>query len=256
MDIKTKVQDQFGKTAGDYVLSELHRNGTDLPFIVKMADLTGEEKVLDVATGGGHTANALAPFAKEVTAFDLTKKMLAAAEQFIVSNGHKNVAFVQGDAEKLPFADESFDIVTCRIAPHHFPDIDSFIAEVYRVLKHEGRFLLDDNVAPENKEWDQFYNTIEKRRDPSHHRAWKKSEWLQKIERNGFEVSEWIGFRKTFVFESWFNRMKQPEEEKKALNSYIIKAGPDIHKKFRVKVNHGTVESFEGEAILLKAVKY
>ncbi|WP_323125867.1 class I SAM-dependent methyltransferase [Gracilibacillus oryzae] len=162
MDIKSTVQDQFGKTASDYVSSDLHRNGADLPFIVKMAELTGEEKVLDVATGGGHTANALAPFAKKVTAFDLTKEMLAAAEQFITSNGHNNVTYVQGDAEKMPFADESFDVVTCRIAPHHFPNIDFFIAEVYRVLKQGGRFLLDDNVAPENDEWDQFYNTVEK----------------------------------------------------------------------------------------------
>ena len=256
MDIKAKVQHQFGKTASDYVTSDIHRNGADLQLIVKMAELTGTEKVLDVATGGGHTANALAFLAKEVTAFDLTKEMLAAAEQFLTSNGHKNVAYVQGDAEKMPFADESFDVVACRIAPHHFPNIDSFIAEVYRVLKPGGRFLLDDNVAPENDEWDQYYNTVEKTRDPSHSRALKKSEWLQKIELSGFEISEWVAFRKTFMFESWFNRMKQPDEVKKSLNSYITSAGTDIHKKFRVKMNDETVESFEGESILLKAIKY
>ncbi|WP_323125866.1 hypothetical protein [Gracilibacillus oryzae] len=84
----------------------------------------------------------------------------------------------------------------------------------------------------------------------------KKSEWLQKIELSGFEISEWIGFRKTFEFESWFNRMKQPEDVKEMLNSYIMTASPAIHKKFRVKVNNDTVQSFEGESILINAIKY
>ena len=149
MDIKKDVQQQFGKSAASYVSSPIHKDGKDLLKMVEMATVTGEEHLLDIATGGGHTANAFAPLVKKVTAIDLTAEMLEAAENFIKGNGHQNVEFVQGDAEKLPFSDESFDIVTCRIAPHHFPNVDIFIKEVHRVLKPQGQFLLDDNVVPE-----------------------------------------------------------------------------------------------------------
>lgn len=198
MDIKKDVQKQFGRSADSYVKSKGHSKGADLKKLVEMARATGREEVLDVATGGGHMANALAPLVRTVTAMDLTPEMLSAAEKFITGNGHVNVVFVKGDAEKLPFSDETFDFVTCRIAPHHFPNTEKFIREVYRVLKDGGQFLLDDNVAPENDEFDQFYNNIEKMRDYRHYRAWKKTEWLQMLELNGFETQELYRFEKRF----------------------------------------------------------
>ena len=171
MDIKKDVQKQFGRSADEYVKSSGHRKGADLQKLVEIARVTGIEHVLDVATGGGHTANAFAPLVHKVTAVDLTPEMLTAAETYIKGNGHSNVVFVEGDAEKLPFQDHSFDLVTCRIAPHHFPNVQQFVSEVHRVLKANGRFLLDDNVAPEGNEYDHFYNKIEKIRDYSHFRA-------------------------------------------------------------------------------------
>jgi ubiquinone/menaquinone biosynthesis C-methylase UbiE len=255
MDIKKDVQQQFGKNAASYVSSPIHKDGKDLLKMVEMEGINGQEVLLDIATGGGHTANAFAPLVKKVTAVDLTIEMLAAAENFIIGNGHQNVEFVQGDAEQLPFTDESFDIVTCRIAPHHFPNVDLFIKEVYRVLKPGGQFLLDDNVVPESKEYDQFYNTIEKIRDYSHFRAWKKSEWIQKLEDSGLEVFEWHRFEKMFQFESWCANMKLPESEKNLLTKFILESSDKIKDKFRILIQDEKIISFNGEAIILKALK-
>jgi ubiquinone/menaquinone biosynthesis C-methylase UbiE len=255
MDTKKSVQHQFGRSAQDYVESALHKSGKDLDILVKMAELTGEEKVLDVATGGGHTANALAPYSKEVVALDLTPEMLKAAERFVTSNGHLNVKFVQGDAEKMPFGESSFDVVTCRIAPHHFPDIKAFVSEVARLLKPGGLFLLDDNVAPEKDEWDTFYNKVEKWRDPSHYRAHKKTEWLKLIEENGFEIEQTLGLHKTFLFDSWFDRMKLAKEEKVRLSEFMLNAGADIKQKFRFTIQDQKLQSFVGEAFIIKARK-
>jgi ubiquinone/menaquinone biosynthesis C-methylase UbiE len=255
MDIKKDVQQQFGKNAASYVSSPIHKDGKDLLKMIEMAVINGQEELLDIATGGGHTANAFAPLVKKVTAVDLTEEMLAAAESFIIENGHQNVEFVQGDAEQLPFTDESFDIVTCRIAPHHFPNVDFFIKEVYRVLKPGGQFLLDDNVVPEWKEYDQFYNTIEKIRDYSHFRAWKKSEWIQKLEDSGLEVFEWHRFEKTFQFESWCANMKLPGSEKIHLTKFILESSDKIKDKFRILIQDEKIISFNGEAIILKALK-
>ncbi|MGG3470966.1 methyltransferase domain-containing protein [Neobacillus pocheonensis] len=255
MDIKKDVQQQFGKSADSYVSSSIHKKGKDLQKLLEMVSFNGKEELLDIATGGGHTANAFASFVKKVIAFDLTPEMLKAAEKFIKENGNQNVNFIVGDAENLPFSDESFDIVTCRIAPHHFPNVNRFIEEVYRVLKPNGQFLLDDNVTPEEEEFDRFYNTIEKWRDFSHFRAWKKTEWLRMIELSGFEIAEWHRFEKTFLFEPWCNRMNLALAEKEKLEHYILNASPKIKQKFRIVIEKDQVISFQGEAIVLKAIK-
>jgi ubiquinone/menaquinone biosynthesis C-methylase UbiE len=211
--------------------------------------------VLDVATGGGHVANALAPSVKRVTAYDLTQEMLDAAKSFISGNGHKNVNFVRGDAEQMSFPNEAFDLITCRIAPHHFPQIEAFVQEVMRVLKPGGEFLLIDNVSPEDDELDRFYNDIEKRRDYSHFRAWKKSEWLRMLEIAGFEIDQWTRFAKTFPFDDWCDRMHLSQEEKEGLSKILLNASSNIRNKFRITTENGHVLSFEGESIILKAIK-
>jgi ubiquinone/menaquinone biosynthesis C-methylase UbiE len=255
MDIKKDVQQQFGKSAASYVTSPIHKDGSDLVQMVEMASVNGTEELLDVATGGGHTANAFAPLVKTVTAVDITQEMLVAADNFIKGNGHQNVTFIKGDAEKLPLSDESFDIVTCRIAPHHFPNVNRFVTEVHRVLKSDGQFLLDDNVVPEDDELDQFYNTIEKLRDYSHFRAWKKSEWIVMLERSGFEIFEWHRFEKTFRFEPWCNRMKLSGIEKEKLTQLILNASQKVKDKFRIGIENEQIVSFQGEAIVLRALK-
>lgn len=255
MDIKKNVQKQFGRSANSYVTSEIHQKGKDLQKLIEIANLTGNEDVLDIATGGGHTANAFAHYVKHVTAVDLTAEMIKAAKGFIEDNGRTNVSFIQGDAEKLPFDHECFDIVTCRIAPHHFPNINKFIESVHKVLKPGGMFLLDDNVSPENDDQDQFYNKIEKKRDYSHYRAWKKTEWIRMLEEKGFNIEEMYRFEKTFQFDSWCNRMNLNAEEKNELTEFMLHASSDIKKKFQIEVIENSIISFKGEAIILKAHK-
>ncbi|MEH7417631.1 methyltransferase domain-containing protein [Neobacillus drentensis] len=255
MDLKKDVQQQFGKSAESYVSSRIHKDGKDLQRLIEMAEVTGKEELLDVATGGGHTANAFAPLVKKVTAVDLTQEMLTAAEKFVKGNGNQNVEFIKGDAENLPFSNGTFDVVTCRIAPHHFPNINEFIKEVFRVLKQGGQFLLDDNVVPEDDQYDHFYNKIEKWRDYSHFRAWKKSEWIRMLEFAGFEIVEWHRFEKNFYFDSWCNRMNLSKDEKKKLTEYFISTSGKIKDKFKITTEESQVISFQGEAIVLRAIK-
>ncbi|MCQ6280348.1 class I SAM-dependent methyltransferase [Bacillus sp. EB600] len=255
MDQKKVVQQQFGKSAASYVTSPIHKDGKDLQKLVKLASINGQEEVLDIATGGGHTANGFAPFVKKVIALDLTSEMLVAAEKFIKGNGHQNVEFIQGDAEKLPFLSASIDIVTCRIAPHHFQNVKKFVEEAFRVLRSSGQFLLIDNVAPEDNELDYFYNQIEKKRDYSHFRAWKKTEWMSLLELEGFEINELHRFEKTFQFDSWCNRMKLPPSEKADLIQYIINSSQKVKEKFRIVHTNQTVTSFQGESVIIKASK-
>lgn len=255
MDIKKQVQEQFGKNAAGYVTSEIHAKGQDLQKLLSIANAAKHDVVLDIATGGGHVANGFAPLAGRVVALDLTKNMLQKAEQFIRANGHMNVEFVQGDAERLPFADKTFTITACRIAPHHFPNVPAFIKESYRILQENGTFLLIDNVAPEKDEWDMFYNTVEKKRDPSHHRALKKSEWLSLLEEARFQIEQLITFSKMFKFQSWWERMGLPEQEKTELEQYMLQAAPETKAHFHIVIEDGRVMSFQGQSVLIVCKK-
>ncbi|WP_026676302.1 class I SAM-dependent methyltransferase [Fictibacillus gelatini] len=255
MDIKKSVQQQFGDNAEKYVTSRGHAKGADLLKMVEIAEVEKNMSLLDIATGGGHVANAFAPYVKEVVALDLTPEILAAAERFIRSNGHTNVTFIEGDAESLPFPDESFHVVTCRIAAHHFPNVQSFIKETHRVLKPNGIFLLIDNVAPEKESFDRFYNDVEKKRDRSHFRAWKKSEWIQFLETAGFHIESLFTFKKTFPFDSWCERMKLPNAEKEQLRNDLIQSTESVKRCLNIIQQNDNIVSFQGEAILIKTKK-
>src|SRR5205823_662895 len=145
---KTQVQNYFSRTAESYVASFSHRAGDDLKRLIELGEWHPQQQALDVATGGGHTALAVAPHVAQITVTDLTPRMLEKAREFLLSQGITNAQFQVADAELLPFPSESFDRVTCRFAPHHFPHIAQSVKEVARVLKPGGLYLLIDCMAP------------------------------------------------------------------------------------------------------------
>ncbi|WP_053363702.1 class I SAM-dependent methyltransferase [Bacillus sp. FJAT-27251] len=256
MKDKEKVLQQFGRNAANYVTSTSHAKGDDLHQLVQI--IAGRNRggaVLDVATGGGHVANALAPLFQQVIALDLTPEMLEKAKGFIESNGNENVAFVQGDAENLPFPDSSFGTVTCRIAAHHFPDVRQFVREVCRVLQDNGLFILVDNVAPEIPEFDEFYNVVEKARDHSHVRAYKKTEWIAMLEEEGFTVENMAAFKKKFLFDNWCGMMDLHQEEKEQLNAFMMGAAEELKQYFLIEQHGKQVHSFQGQSMLLTSIK-
>jgi ubiquinone/menaquinone biosynthesis C-methylase UbiE len=245
--IKDRVQAQFSAAAQSYVTSATHARGDDLQRLVELARLRGDERVLDIATGGGHTALAFAPHVCAVVASDLTPQMLAAAEAFIRDQGVTNVAFERADAEALPFADASFDVVTARIAPHHFPNPQRFVQEVARVLRPGGRFLLDDNMAPEDAELDAFMNRFEQWRDPSHVRANTISEWRGWMEQAGLVVEHVEPLSlKRYNFSEWAARMRMPPAERVALDAWLMAAPPRCAAFFAINVTDGHVVALSG----------
>jgi ubiquinone/menaquinone biosynthesis C-methylase UbiE len=150
MDAKKLSQDRFGKYAASYVASRHHAGEADLERLSQLAGHHPGWAALDIATGGGHTALAVAPHVARVVASDITEPMLEASREFILGSDAVNVDFQLADAEDLPFSARSFDLVTCRVAARHFPHPARFVAEVARVLQPGGLFLLQDQVTPED----------------------------------------------------------------------------------------------------------
>lgn len=175
--IKAQAQARFGQYAQGYVESKSHAGGEDLERMVALAEPQPDWLAMDVATGGGHTGLRFAPLVGQIIAFDLTPKMLQAARTFAKEQGVNNVKYAAGDAENLPFLSNTFDLITCRIAPHHFPDCFRFIQECARALKPGGRLLIEDHLAPEDDRAARYVDSFERLRDPSHVRGYAAYEW-------------------------------------------------------------------------------
>ncbi|MGH7680617.1 MAG: class I SAM-dependent methyltransferase [Candidatus Eiseniibacteriota bacterium] len=223
-DTRDLVRRQFGAHADRYVNSPEHAKGESLDRMIALAVPQSTWKVLDVATGGGHTALAVAPHVREVVATDLTPEMVRAAKVFVASKGITNVSFREADAEALPFGDGEFDMVTCRIAPHHFPDVPRFVREVHRVLRRGGVSILIDNVVPEEPVAAEYINRFEKVRDPSHNWSHSESEWLRYYRDAGFGDLHAEFFRKVRNFDDWTGRMSVDEETKGKLRVMLADA--------------------------------
>src|SRR5262245_49326554 len=123
------VQQKFGEAAADYAASEVHASGPSLARLVELVDPKPSWRVLDIGTGAGHTALAFAPRVARVTASDVTEAMLAEAKELAAARGLVNFRTARARAEDLPFPDMSFDLVTCRLAVHHFEYTGAFAEE-------------------------------------------------------------------------------------------------------------------------------
>lgn len=253
---KERVRSQFGATAADYVASPGHRTGQDLQRLVEMADPTGTEDALDIATGGGHTALAIAPHVKSVVASDFTPQMLEAAREFITGQGVSNVTFEIADAENLPFEDASFDIVTCRIAPHHFGDVQSFCSEVARVLRPGGRFVLMDSISPDDDELDAFINELEWRRDTTHVRSYTVVEWQTFIEGAGLAVEQVEFVDRVHDYRTWTARSRMTDEAKAALDRWVLGQPVAVIEYFDIRIDGVEILSFADHKALIQSRRH
>lgn len=222
---KTLVQEQFGKNAAGYLTSTPHALGKSLERLVALTAPQKSWRALDIATGGGHVAYAFAPHVERVWASDITQEMLDLVKAEAQKRGLANLRTTYAKAEALPFEDASFDLVTCRIAPHHFDSIPQFLDEVRRVLKPSGVFAVVDNVVPDGTVGD-YVNAFERFRDPSHLRAWTMAEWRAALKAHGLAITHEEQLAKTMEFKSWAARHDATMQA--LLRSMLAQVAPEV----------------------------
>jgi ubiquinone/menaquinone biosynthesis C-methylase UbiE len=254
-DSKKLSRQRYNKFAQSYVTSETHAKGAELNRLVEIAQPQSDWIMLDVATGGGHTALKFAPWVANVVATDLTPNMLTAAETFIRENGVQNISFKPADAENLPFADEIFDLVTCRIAAHHFPNCTLFAQESARVLKSNHMLLVQDQIVPEDEEAAHTINNFERTRDPSHHMALSEREWVEVFQAAGLEVEHIEHIVKNHKLIPWAEIQGCSASTIRQLETIIAEASSPVLDWIRPK-NFGTAEaSFINHHIIIMGRK-
>jgi ubiquinone/menaquinone biosynthesis C-methylase UbiE len=183
------VTDVWSQRADAYRDSPTHREGPDLDLLVEWCEPGHDVKVLDVATGGGHVARRLREEGCTVVTVDPAPGM----EPEVVAS-----------AESLPFEDGSFDVVTCRIAAHHFQDIRKAVAEMARVTRK--LVVIEDNVF-----LDEGLEEAERLRDPTHVRCYSEQEWKDLLTTAGLEVEQVERFQRRPVLHDWLERAGTPE---------------------------------------------
>jgi SAM-dependent methyltransferase len=211
------MTDVWSQRADAFRESPTHRAGPDLELLVEWCEPGHDVKVLDVATGGGHVARRLREEGCTVITVDPAPGM----DPDVVA-----------PAESLPFEDGSFDVVACRIAPHHFEDVRKAVAEMARVTQR--LVVIEDNVFT-----DERVEEAEKLRDPTHMRCYSEDEWKEMLAEAGLEVEQLERFERHPAVDEWLARVNTPaadaqrvrelladhiEDGHVTLNSIVVKA--------------------------------
>jgi ubiquinone/menaquinone biosynthesis C-methylase UbiE len=245
-EIHQLVQAQFGAVAAAYTTSIGHSNPDALQQVVELAQPKPTDRAIDIATGAGHTALAVAPHVAEMIAYDLTPQMLEETARNAAERGLTNLTTQQGPAEDLPFPDNSFDIVTVRVAPHHFADIKKSIQEMARVVKPGGRVVVVDTTVPEDPTLDREINYIEKQRDPSHVQNYSPNAWRAMLEEAGLKIEKiWVDYyteqgRMNLI--TWTGRMRTPAQVVAELDGLFRNASPALQQALDIHINGDQIE--------------
>jgi ubiquinone/menaquinone biosynthesis C-methylase UbiE len=240
--IQHAAQEQFQKQSHRYARGHILENTRDVAVALEGLDIPPGAEALDIATGAGHTAFFLAAAGLRVTASDLTPAMLERVREGAAERG-LDIRTRQHSAEALPYPDATFDLVSCRVAPHHFSSPADFVRESARVLRPGGWFLVIDGTLPnDSPEAEAWLHQVEKLRDPSHNRLLPPREWRSLCEQSGLAVQKVeVAFRKQPDLEWYFETAATSPENREKVRALIASAAAPIRKNYRLAEEEGKI---------------
>jgi ubiquinone/menaquinone biosynthesis C-methylase UbiE len=185
-----QIVDQFSRQAVYFAKLPGHEEATQL--LIRMAEVTAADDVLDVACGAGAVACAAARVARLVAGIDLTHAMIERAAALQAELGLTNLEWHIGDVGRLPFRADQFDAVLTRYSLHHFLHPADVLSEIARVCKPSGRVAVADLVLPPEKV--AAYDRMERLRDPSHVHVLTEAELRGLMTAVGLVDLRWAGY--------------------------------------------------------------
>jgi len=229
------VAGQFGPRANAYVESAVHARGEDLAALETVVEKAAPARALDMGSGGGHVAYLMAHHAKSVAAVDLSAEMLAAVAETAKSKGLTNIETHRASVDRLPFADDSFDLVVSRYSAHHWHDFEGGLREARRVARPGAPVVMMDVFTPGMALFDTHLQSLELLRDTSHVRNYTLAEWSQALGRAGLSLNSVQTWRLHLEFQSWIARMRTPEVFTAAIRALQKSAPGEVRDYFAIK---------------------
>jgi ubiquinone/menaquinone biosynthesis C-methylase UbiE len=250
------TQEQYARRAQHYAESRLHLRGETLETVHRLASAAPTDTILDVGTGTGFTAFALADDAGRVVAADLTPQMLDQGRRLAREGGlEAKLEWIVAVAENLPFPDNAFTVTTSRYASHHFHDLPRALCEMARVTQPDGKVVLCDVVTPEAPGIVELMNEIEQIRDPTHVWEYPLSQWREELlPAAGLKIQKVVPGRSPQVFSEWVHRAGTPREAAQQLMEMLTTASADVRKAFQVR-SEGTEILFSWDNATILATK-
>ena len=184
---------------------------------------------------------------------DPVQAMLDASRRIFEEAGRTNAEFIRAAAEKLPLETAAFEIVSSRLAAHHFQHLDRAWQEIRRVLKPSGIFVLVDTVAPDDAQTARFLHEVETLRDPTHLHTLSRDQWVRLTESNGFRVERTEIVRKPHDFEPWLQRGGEDGAVLDRVRARFRDAPPTAKRELVVDIRDGAVRSFTDRKLVLSA---
>jgi ubiquinone/menaquinone biosynthesis C-methylase UbiE len=241
-EVQQAAQEQFARQSHRYAQGHILENIEDVRAAIEPLDLPLGSRVLDIAAGAGHTGLFLASLGHDVTLADIALPMLERAMEAAARRGLK-VQARQHAAERFPYTDAGFDLVTCRVAAHHFSSPEGFIGETARVLKTGGYFvLIDGSVEDDRPEAEAWIHAVEKYRDPSHHRFQTPRAWSRWCEASGLSVvhTMLVPFKQPDL--NWYFETAATSTENRGKVLELIANAPDAaRERFRLAEEEGRI---------------
>lgn len=248
-----RIQEQFRRQAEAYEQMADVQDRKGLRGLVRLSGAGPDSRVLDIACGPGFLTLEFAEVAKSVVGFDATDTFLEHARKEADRRAMSNVEFRQGNATALPFADASFDVVSCRAAFHHFPEPERQLAEMARVLAPGGRILIADQIASEDPVKAAYHHEMEMLCDPTHARTLSDTEFRRLFEQHGLEVVRHGTAPNPYSVQSWMSH-GGPSAENAAKIEAMMRDSLDVDRSgLDVRMQDGEIWfSHTGAAYLLK----
>lgn len=240
--IQSAAAEQFGRQSHRYGKGHILADVSDVSAALARIPLPGRARVLDVATGAGHTGLHIAGLGHDVTCADLAQPMLDRVTETANERGLKVTTRLH-PAESMPYADSSFDLVTSRVAPHHFSSPELFVRETARVLKSDGHFLLiDGSIEDGDPVAEEWTHQVEKLRDPSHHRFLSPATWSRLCETAALRVIlTALDPFKMPDLDWYFETANTTPQNRQAVLNLVSHAPAEARNQFHIAMENGKI---------------
>ena len=218
---KHLIKSQFNKQAENFANWSVGKNIEYLKAYSDFCEVTNHDKLLDVACGPGDFTIYVGQRVHEAYGVDISDKEIEIANSQINELGIENIQFDCSDVESLPYQDNSFSLVTCKSAFHHFSNPDNVFSEMIRCCKSEGRISIQDIVMYEDSYVNDFFERFDKLVDISHNRMMGISEINKLYYDNKIEKTKEFKLDVDLSINEYINHALQEQDKKKEIESLL-----------------------------------